>query len=234
MIIKPIKTRLFQPREKLLPFLDKYLPQIKEGSVVVVTSKIVALSEGRFADKVDDDTKAKIIKQESEFVLQTKYVCLTIKDGIVMANAGVDESNANGKIILLPKDSFESAKMIRNYLRNKYNIKNLGVIITDSRTHPLRSGITGVALGYAGFKGLKDYTKKSDIFGRPFHFSRVDMADSLATSAVLCMGEGNEKCPLALITDVPIEFSNRINRNELKIDIEDDIYGPMFEAVKKK
>lgn len=233
MIIKPIKTKLFQPREKLLPFLDKYLSQIKEGSVVVVTSKIVALSEGRFADKVDDNTKAEIIKQESEFVLQTKYVCLTIKDGIVMANAGVDESNANGKIIMLPKDSFESAKMIRNYLRKEHNIKNLGVIITDSRTHPLRSGITGVALGYAGFKGLKDYTKESDIFGRPFHFSRVDIADSLATSAVLCMGEGNEKCPLALITNAPIEFSNRINRNELKIDIEDDIYGPMFEAVKK-
>jgi coenzyme F420-0:L-glutamate ligase len=234
MIIKPLKTRLFQPKEKLLPFIDKYLPKIKEGSVVVVTSKIVALSEGRFVDKTDEETKAKIIQQESEFVLQTKYVCLTIKDGIVMANAGVDESNANGKIILLPKDSFESAKKIRSHLRKKHGIANLGVILTDSRTIPLRSGITGVALGYAGFKGLKSYLNKSDIFGRPFHFSRDDMADSLATSAVLCMGEGNERCPLALITDAPIEFCNRVNKNELRIDIEDDIYGPMFEAVREK
>lgn len=234
MITKPLKTRLFQPKEKLLPFIDKYLPKIKENSVIIVTSKIVALSEGRFVDKTDEETKAKIIKQESEFVLQTKYVCLTIKDGIVMANAGVDESNANGKIILLPKDSFQSAKKIRNYLREKHGIKNLGVILTDSRTHPLRSGITGVALGYAGFVGLKDYTKESDIFGRPFHFSRVDIADSLATSAVLCMGEGKERCPLALITDAPIEFCDKVNKNELRIDIEDDIYGPMFEAISKK
>ena len=234
MIVKPIKTRLFQPNEKLLPLLDQYLKNLKENSIVVVTSKIVALSEGRFVDKTDEETKARIIKQESEFVLPTKYVSLTIKDGIVMANAGVDESNANGKIILLPKDSFQSSKIIRNYLRKKYGIKNLGVIITDSRCLPLRAGITGVALGYAGFKGLKDYTKESDIFGRPFHFSRVDIADSLATSAVLCMGEGNEKIPLALITDAPIEFSDRVNRNELRIDIEDDIYGPMFKAVRKK
>jgi len=225
---------LFQPREKLLPFIDKYLKNLKENSIVVVTSKIVALSEGRFVDKTDEEAKAKIIEQECEFVLQTKYVCLTIKDGIVMANAGVDESNGNGKIILLPKDSFESAKKIRNHLRQKHGLKNLGVILTDSRSMPLRSGITGVALGYAGFKGLKDYTKRSDIFDRPFHFSRVDMADSLATSAVLCMGEGNEQCPLALITDAPVEFCDRTNRNELKIDIEDDIYKPMFDAIGKK
>jgi dihydrofolate synthase / folylpolyglutamate synthase len=231
MKIKVIKTRIFKPRESILSFMENYISRINEKSIIIVTSKIVALSEGRFVDKVDEETKAKIIESESDFVLPTKYVCLTIKDGVVMANAGIDESNANGRLILLPKDSFKAAIKIRNYFKKKYDLKKIGVIITDSRCLPLRAGITGVALGYAGFKGLKDYRKKFDIFGRPFHYSRVDVADSLATAAVLCMGEGNEQQPLAIIHNAPIEYSDKIDRNELKIDIKEDIYKPMFEKI---
>ena len=85
-----------------------------------------------------------------------------------MANAGIDESNAMGKIILLPKNSFKSAEIIRKKLQNKFGVKNLGILITDSRLFPLRAGIVGVALGYAGFKGIKNYIGKKDIFGRIF------------------------------------------------------------------
>jgi F420-0:gamma-glutamyl ligase len=231
MNIKTIKTRIFKPNENILNFMENYIFRIAEKSVIVVTSKIVAQSEGRFVEKVDEKIKAKIIQSESDLVLPTKYVCLTIKDGVVMANAGVDESNANGRLILLPKDSFEAAIKIRNHFKMKYSLKELGVIITDSRCLPLRAGISGVALGYAGFKGLKDYRKKVDIFGRPFHYSRVDVADSLATAAVLCMGEGNERRPLAIIQNAPIEYSNKLSRDELKIDIKEDIYKPLFEQI---
>lgn len=231
MKIKTIKTRVFKPNENILLFIEKYLPKITERSVIVITSKIVALSEGRFVKKINEKTKEKLIKSESEFVLQTKYVCLTIKDGVVMANAGIDESNANGTLILLPKDSFKAAVKIRNYFKKRYQLKNLGVVITDSRCLPLRAGITGVALGYVGFNGLKDYRKRLDIFGHPFQYSRVDVADSLATAAVLCMGEGDEQKPLAIIYNAPIEYSDRLNRDELKIDIKEDIYKPMFEKI---
>jgi F420-0:gamma-glutamyl ligase len=233
MKIKTIKTRIFKPNENILSFMEKYIFSVAEKSIIVVTSKIVALSEGRFVEKANEETKAKIIESESDFVLPTKYVCLTIKDGVVMANAGVDESNANGSLILLPNDSFKAANKIRNYFKKRHNLKKLGVIIADSRCLPLRAGITGVALGYAGFKGLKDYRKKVDIFGRPFHYSRVDVADSLATAAVLCMGEGDEQQPLAIINNAPIEFSNKLNRDELKIDIKEDIYRPIFEKIIK-
>lgn len=199
--------------------------------ILVVTSKIVALAEGRVEKNINENSKMEIIKKESEFVFPTKYVCLTIKDGIVMANAGVDESNANGDIILLPRNSFLAASKIRNHFKKKFNLKNLGVIVTDSRCLPLRSGITGVALGYAGFQGLKDYRKKLDIFGRPFHYSRVDVADSLATAAVYCMGEGDEKQPLAIIGNSGVTFCERTNKNELKIDIKEDIYGPLFKEI---
>lgn len=232
MKVKAIKTRIFKPKENLLLFIASYLPKIIEGSILVVTSKIVALSEGRFAQKVDENTKAEIIKRESDFVLPTKHVYLTIKNGLIMANAGVDESNADGWLILLPKNSFKTAEKIRSYFKKKHGLKNLGVIITDSRCLPLRAGITGVALGYAGFKGLKDYRRLLDIFGQPFKYSRVDVADSLATAAVLLMGEGDERRPLAIITGAPVEYCDKIDKNELKINIEEDMYGPIFKTLK--
>jgi dihydrofolate synthase / folylpolyglutamate synthase len=232
MKVKAIRTRIFKPGEKLLLFIENYLPNFKDGCILVITSKIVALSEGRLTPKINENNKLKIIKRESSFVLPTKFVYLTVKDGQVLANAGVDESNANGQLILLPGDSFKTANKIRRYFKKKYSLKNFGVIITDSRCLPLRAGITGLALGYAGFKGLKDYRGNKDIFGQPFKYSRVDVADSLATSAVLLMGEGNEQQPLAIITGAPVEYSDKINKKELQIDIRDDIYGPMFKSLK--
>lgn len=233
MKVKAIKTRLFVPNEKLLPFLDGYFSKVSEGNILVVTSKIVALSEGRIVEHWNEETKREIIKRESELMIPAKYICLTVKDRMVMASAGIDESNAAGCLILLPKDSWQAAETIRRHFMRKYNLKRLGVIITDSRNAPFRAGVTGAAIGYAGFKGLKDYRKSKDIFGRPFHFSRVDVADSLATAAVLGMGEGNERRPLALISGADLEFVNKVNRQELRIDVADDMYGPLFQHVQR-
>ncbi len=233
MIIQPIKTRVFKEGGDLFAFVTSYLPKIRERSVIVVTSKIVALSERRTAIIEDEHTKEKLIRAESEFAVETEYVWLTIKDGMVMASAGIDESNADGKLILLPKDSFKAARVLRKKLKQKYGLKEIGVLITDSRTIPLRAGVTGVALGYAGFRGVRDYRGTPDIFGRILHFSRTDVADSLATVAVLVMGEGKEQQPLATIKDAPIEFRDTISRKELHIDIEDDMYRPLFSHLPK-
>ncbi|OHA21561.1 MAG: hypothetical protein A2849_04025 [Candidatus Taylorbacteria bacterium RIFCSPHIGHO2_01_FULL_51_15] len=228
MMIQPIKTRIFQEGDDLLTFITDYFKKVSEKSVIVVTSKIVALAEKRTTVVKDIKSKEKLIRAESEFAIPTKYVWLTVKDGMIMASAGIDESNANGKLILLPKDSFKTARSLRNILRQKYGVKHLGILITDSRTIPLRAGVIGVALGYAGFKGLKDYRDTPDIFGRKFKFSRTNVADSLATAAVLLMGEGNEQQPLAMIEKVPIEFCDTMHRKELHIDSKDDMYQPIF------
>jgi len=233
MKIQPIKTKVFNENEDLLVFIKKYVKKLPEKSVIVITSKILALSEGRTTICKSKLEKIKLIKQESDFAIKTKYVWLTIKDGMVMASSGVDESNANGKIILLPKDSFYSAHLIRNELKKIFKVKKLGVLITDSRLFPLRAGVVGVALGYAGFKGIRNYIGKKDIFGRILKMSKTDIADSLATSAVLCMGEGKEQKPLALVLDAPIEFIDRINKKELIINPREDIYQPLFEKIKK-
>lgn len=230
MIIRPIRTRIFQEDDNLFTFITENFKKIPEKSVVAITSKIVALAEKRTAVALNNKAKEKLIRAESEFAIPTKYVWLTVKDGLVMASAGIDESNANGKLILLPKDSFKTARFLRNKLRKHYGVNHLGVLITDSRTIPLRAGVTGVALGYAGFRGVKDYRGKSDIFGRKFKFSRTDVADSLAAAAVLMMGEGNERRPLAIIEGAPVEFCDRVNRRELHINIKEDMCRPLFQS----
>ncbi len=234
MEIKAIKTRIFKENENLTDFILKYVKKIPENSILVITSKIVSLSEGRTAEYKNQSQKVKLIKQESDFMLRTKYTWLTIKDGMVMSSAGIDESNARGKLILLPQNSFKSADLVRKKLKKIFKIRKLGVLITDSRIFPLRAGIVGVSLGYAGFKGIRDYRGKSDIFGRTLKFSRTDIADGLATSAVLEMGEGKERQPLALITKARVEFTDKINKKELYIDPKEDLYLPLFGSILKK
>lgn len=233
MQVKPIKTRVFKENENLLAFIRTHVPKIPERSVIVVTSKIVALSEGRTAEHKNLLTKQNLIKKESDFAFPTKWVWLTLKDGFVVASAGIDESNADGKLILLPKNSYRSAARLRRALMKAYKVQELAVIIPDSRTVPLRAGATGMAIGYAGMKGLRDYRGKTDIFGRAFRFERVGVADCLATAAMVAMGDGAERQPLALITGAPVEFVSSVDPKELYIPVEDDIYLPFLKEIPK-
>ncbi|HXK38846.1 MAG TPA: coenzyme F420-0:L-glutamate ligase [Candidatus Paceibacterota bacterium] len=229
MIVQAVKTRIFREGEKLAPFILKYIPKLKEGSVLVVTSKIVALSEGRTATPKNKKEKEKIIRAESEWAVESyPNWWLTIKDGTFVINSGVDDSNADGKLVLLPKNSFRSAEEIRKELRKIYGLKKLGVLITDSRVSPLRQGVFGMALGYSGFKGLRDYRGKPDIFGRTLKVTQVGVADSLATSAALVMGEGKEQQPLAVIEDASVEFCDKISKSELRVRPGKDIFRPLF------
>lgn len=233
MKVLPRKTRIFREGESLKDFIVAHIPRVAENTVLVITSKIVALAEGRTADIVDASTREKVIRSESDFAIRTLYTWLTLKDGLLMSSAGVDESNADGKLILLPKDSFAVATKLRRELRAHYGVKNLGILIPDSRVMALRAGAVGVAMGYAGFRGIRDYRGTPDIFGRAMKVSRTNIADSLATAAVMVMGEGAEQQPLALITDAVVEFTERTNRTELTIPPSHDMYRPFFEQVGK-
>jgi coenzyme F420-0:L-glutamate ligase len=235
MIVKPIKTRIYKEKEDITAFIQEHVKRLPEKSVLVVTSKIVALGEGRTVFAKSKSEKRKIVKRESDAVLQTKLTTLTLKDGMLMAAGGVDESNADGKMVLLPKDSYKSAEKILTDLRKIYKVKDLGILITDSRTTPLRQGVTGVATGFAGFLGIRDYRGKKDIFGRDLVFTTTNIPDCLATAAVLVMGEGNERYPLALISDAPINFTNKKTKKDaVSIAIEEDLYKPLLKPLLKK
>lgn len=231
MNVQPIKTRVFVEHENIVDFISAHAPVLKDGTVLAVTSKIVALAEGRTV-LFEGTNKDELIQHESDFAIKTPWAWLTIKDGNVLPSAGVDESNAQGVYILLPTNSFESAARIRAAVCARYTISNLGVLITDSRTAPLRSGVTAVALGWAGFNGIRDYVGKKDIFGREFKYERVNVADSLATASAFVMGEGAEQQPLAIITDAPVEFTNEdVDPASARIDPNDDLYRPFFDAL---
>ncbi|MDP2648437.1 MAG: coenzyme F420-0:L-glutamate ligase [Patescibacteria group bacterium] len=230
MNVRPVRTRIFKEGEDLAAFITKHIPKLKEGSIVAVASKIVALSEGRTTEVKSEKERERLIRSESSWMRHVfgKW-WLTVREGVVIVNAGIDESNSSdGKLILLPKDSMRAAREIRAALRKKYRVKRLGVVITDSRVAPLRAGVTGVALGYAGFRGVRDYRGKKDLFGRTMDVTRTNVADSLATAATLVMGEGSERQPLAVITDAPVAFADRIDHKETRIPMRQDMYRALF------
>ena len=156
MKVAPVRTRVFKESEDLVQFILKHVPRLKNGSVLAVTSKIVALSEGRTAIVSNDEEKERLIRAESERAVPTKYVMLTVKGGMAMANAGIDDSNGDGKLVLLPKDSYKVAEFLRSELCKHYGLKELGILITDSRVAALRAGVVGIALGYGGFRRIQD------------------------------------------------------------------------------
>lgn len=243
MKVMTIKTRIVEANScNIKELLSESLTDIPENSVVAVTSKVVALCEGNAVRKTTIK-KDDLIEEESEFFLprnKSKYsVYLTIKNNILVPSAGVDESNANEYYVKWPEDPQQSANLIWEYLKNKFGLKNLGVILTDSISSPLRWGVTGKCIAHCGFMGLSSRIGKQDLFGRELKMTRVNIADALAASAVLCMGEANEQTPLAIIEDIPfIEFMQQVPTveeiNNLHIDIKDDLYSRLLLSVRWK
>jgi dihydrofolate synthase / folylpolyglutamate synthase len=241
MIINAYKTHKILPNENIFEILNNYLPHLEEKSIVAVASKIVGLCEGRAVEKHSDEQKDHLVKKEADLYLPQTFpgFSLTIKHNLIVANAGIDESNSNGYLSLWPKDPQKSANEIREYFIKKSNLKNIGVILTDSKLTPLRMGVTGYAISHSGFAAINSYVGKLDIFGRKLSVEQLNVADSLATSAVAVMGEGNEQQPLAVITDIPfVQFQQRTPTDEelenLKITQEDDMYAPLLTSVRWK
>lgn len=241
MIVSTIKTEKITPgKQNLLSILDKYVNSIKEHSILAITSKIVSICEGKVV-KIGEIDKEKLIEQEADYFLSERErnygITLTIKNNLLIPSAGIDESNGAGYYILWPSNPQKTANEAREYLCQRFSLKKVGVIITDSKTTPLRWGVNGVAIAHSGFSALKDYIGEPDIFDRKLKFTKSNIADGMAAAAVLVMGEGNEQTPLATITDVPfVEFQSRNPTqkeiSDLQISIEDDLYAPLLKGVK--
>jgi len=243
MIVKAIKTDRVSPsREPLLTFLDRSITSLKERSILVITSKIVALSEGRYVSK-ENRLSEDLIANEADYYLPQEAspygVPLTICDNTFVARAGIDASNTDGVYSLLPLDSYKTARDVRAHFVGRFKLNNVGVIISDSHSTPLRRGATGVAIGWSGFVGLKAYDNVPDIFGHCFT-THTNVVDALATSAVIAMGEGAEQTPLALIDDIPfVEFNAASpTSKELKFfkpTLETDLFAPLlnYQSLKK-
>ena len=243
MTIEPIQTRpLIPPRDDLLEVMRESIQKLREKSVVVITSKVVSIWEGRCISMQSVKDKDTLIIQEADQYLPRAapfdWVMHTIKNNLFIPTAGIDESNAAGHYILWPRNPKRTAKKLWQWLRATYGVKDIGVIITDSHTIPLRRGVMGISLAHWGFSPLNDYRGKPDIFGRELKMTQTDVADGLAASAVLVMGEGSERTPLAVITEVPfVQFCEkpRVSRkpfSSFEIHTKDDLYYPLFAHLK--
>jgi len=235
------KTKKIVLGDNLFAILDTYLPKLEEKTVVVITSKIISICQENIIKNDGKTDKKKLVIKEADFYIEhdNEYgiVIPTIKNNVFLSNSGVDESNGNGDFILWPKNLEQTINEIWDYLRRKNNIKNLGVIVTDSRLIPLTFGLTGVAIGWCGFEAAQDYRGKADIFGRELKMSQKNIINGLAGAAEVVMGEGSEQTPLGVITDIPnIVFQDRPptidERNNLKIELKNDIFGKILNSVK--
>lgn len=239
MVITPIKTRPVTKKEdSLFGFLDEFVGSFEDKSILVITSKIVSIMQGRVVEKRDAE-KRELVVEESELYLEPEVskfnFSITIKNGLLVPAAGIDESNADGKYILWPENPQEVANSVREYLCKRFSTQYAGVIITDSTTRPLRWGTTGVSIAYSGFSPLNDYIGTKDIFGRTMEVTKANIMDALAASAVVTMGEGAEVTPLAIISDIPfVQFQDRNPTEDelrsLTISLEEDLYEPLLKT----
>jgi F420-0:gamma-glutamyl ligase len=239
MLVTPIKTeRVSAAQMSIEQFLDTNLEGMEDYSILAITSKIIALCEGRVLPLTED--KEVLLKKYSDYYLPKEFrhhgTC-TITHHAFIGGAGIDESNADGHYVLLPSNSQSSARTIQTYLQARFNLEHVGVIITDSHSTPMRRGASGIALAYAGFVGLKDYRGTPDLFGRNLVMEQANVTDALASAAVFVMGEGNEQTPLALIQDLSsITFAQNVPTEEelaeFFVALSDDIFAPIFDMNK--
>lgn len=236
----PIKTRpLIPPKDDLYEVLNTSLPPLEEGDVLLITSKVVAIHQGRCVphDQVAD--KDALIRHEAEKYLERNQtavypIMLTIKHHTLIASAGIDESNANGYYVLWPERIQETAQELWAYIRKARGIKNLGVIITDSHSVPLRWGVLGISIGFFGFEPTIDLRGRQDLFGRKLTMTRQNVPDALAAFGVFLMGEANESTPLPLVRGFTLSFTDKEASQPFWVEPKDDMYHALLAVFDRK
>ena len=240
MKVQAIRTHRVEVGSSLTNLIDRYIPTLTEESIVAITSKVVSVCQGRVVGQAEI-AREELIRQEADAVMEgpeSPYgIILTIKDGLLIPSAGIDESNADDTYILYPTDVQDVAAQLWHHLRAKHQLEKLGILITDSHTTPMRRGVMGIALGWCGFAPLFSYIGKPDLYGRPLRVSQTNVLDALAATAVFAMGEGNEQTPLALLEDLPhVNFMPQPPTPEevagIHIPMQEDLYGPLLMGVK--
>ncbi|MCJ7444012.1 MAG: coenzyme F420-0:L-glutamate ligase, partial [Methanotrichaceae archaeon] len=153
-------------------------------------AKAIGLSLGK-----DPRFVQAVLDEADEIILDNPFLLVVTKFGHICVNAGIDQSNVGGnKILLLPENPNASAEKIRQKLS-----KDCAVIITDTCGRPFRCGVAGTAVGCAGIGPLRDWRGELDIFGRPLEVTLEAIADEIAASSNLLMGEGGDRTPAVVI-----------------------------------
>ena len=233
----PIHTRTLRPpKDNLFEVFSESIKELQNGDIVLITSKVVSIHEGRCVP-IANTEKNNLIQGEAELLYHPDPVrrLLTVVHHALISSAGIDESNGDGYYTLLPEDSFASAEKIHTYLKDTFGLKEFGVIITDSHSVPFRYGALSIAIGCHGFEPIASHTGKEDLFGRVMVYSKTNLPDALAGGATLVSGECDEAYPIVIARGVPdIVFTERDIRDSFFVTYEEDIFAPLFTQFKKK
>jgi len=206
---------------------------LMDQDILVVAQKIVSKAEARSVDldsvdpgeaarrlamEVDKDPAlVQLILDESTHVIRKKPGVIIVEHrlGFVMANAGIDQSNADaGQAILLPLDPDASARRLALHVGRLAGCK-LGVLIIDSFGRAWRNGTAGHAIGVAGFEPLIDRRGLPDLFGRSMQVTEIAIADEIAAAASALMGPGDEAKPLVLARGFRLLTENDVSIRSL-------------------
>ena len=199
----------------------------EEGDILVLAETAVATSEGNVIDlstitpspeaeglakkyHMDPCTAEVVLRESDSIVGGIPGFLLCMKGGTLLPNAGVDASNAPpGCVTPLPANPDKSAIAIKAAIEAKTRVQ-IGVIIADSRTHAMRLGCSGVAIGSAGIPSVIDDRGRSDLFGRKLEVTKRAVADNIASAAELVMGEADECTPAAIIRGIGLPIGDHV------------------------
>jgi coenzyme F420-0:L-glutamate ligase/coenzyme F420-1:gamma-L-glutamate ligase len=171
-------------------------PDLHDGDVVVVTSKVVSKAEGRLVhmdrmQAIEAETVRLVARRGDTRIVETRH-------GLVMAAAGVDASNVPpGWVALLPEDPDASARAIRRGLRDRLGV-DVAVLVTDTFGRPWRNGLVDVTIGAAGFPVLDDHRGRVDAHGHTLEMTVTAVADEVASAAELVKGK-LDSVPVAVV-----------------------------------
>ncbi len=244
-----IRTRLIKPKDDLVGVILHAISEqkltIDDGDVLVFASKVVSMAQGRLtrldttnpseeAEKLAEKYElepgfAEVVLWEAEKIYGgVSGALLTLKNGVLIPNAGVDHKNApRGFVVMWPEKPHESAEKIRAEISERTG-RNVGVLIIDSRVTPLRMGTTGVAIGIATFNPIRDCRAEKDLYGNRLLITRHALADDLASAAHLVMGETDGRVPAVLAKDVPISLTEEPNPSLMLISEENCVFMNCF------
>ncbi len=177
-----------RPGDDIADLVARAVPDLMDGDILVVTSKIVSKAEGRIrrgdsrTDAIAEETERVVARRGDTLIAQTRH-------GFVMAAAGVDASNTDpGTILLLPEDSDASARKIRAGVRSRLGV-DVGVIVSDTFGRPWRHGLTDVAIGSAGVLPVDDFRGRTDAYGNDLRATVTALADEIAAAGELVKGK---------------------------------------------
>ncbi|MFF5447029.1 coenzyme F420-0:L-glutamate ligase [Streptomyces sp. NPDC012888] len=220
-----------RPGDDLAKLIAAAEPGLRDGDVLLVTSKIVSKAEGRI---VAADSREAAIDAETVRVVARRGALRIVENrqGLVMAAAGVDASNtASGTVLLLPEDPDASAAALREGLRRTLSV-DVGVVITDTFGRPWRAGLTDVAIGAAGVRVLEDLRGGTDAHGNPLSATVVATADELAAAGDLVKGKA-AGLPVAVVRGLPHVLGEGTARDLVRAPADDMFRLGTSEAVRE-